>query len=347
MLSEDEVVDGGDSLEWSSEVEQAAWIADLLSPFGSGVVTSVVPAGFEAYARLLHPVEDPGRGGRQVRWAEVAAWSGVPLVAGGQFHEIALPEHEPVAPAPWRGQGPPEGTLSAEDAAVLIEVLAGHTTTPERCWFCLWDGYGWDHAVYLSAVDDPGADVERPPDPVPAVARANPRVRLPGRAYLLYAGPIAAAMAFVDSQHQTPNLWWPSDRAWCVASEIDLPWTYVGGSADLVDRLVAGALIEAQRASPGESHHQRVGGWLGQVIEKAVAELMDSSNTIVETSRGTVRADLQRPSRWQRGCLHASHDGRNGVTGASTWMLDDRDADRLRSEVSHYLTAAVIGLVDG
>jgi hypothetical protein len=26
-----------------------------------------------------------------------------------------------------------------------------------------------------------------------------------------------------------PNPWWPEDRAWCVATEIDLPYTYVGG----------------------------------------------------------------------------------------------------------------------
>jgi len=340
-------VDGGGSLEWSTDVEEAAWIADLLSPFDSGVLTSVVPAGFEAYARLLHPVEDPEHGDRLVRWAEVAAWSGLALVPGGQFHEIALPEHEPDAPAAWRGQGPREGTLSVDDVAVLIEVLARHTTTPERCWFCLWDGYGWDRAVYLSAVDDPEAAAATVPDPVPAAARAAPRVQLPNRDYLLYAGLIAAATAFADSQGQTPNLWWPTDRAWCVASEVDLPYSYVGGTARLVDRLVAEPRIEAQPASPGDSHHQRVAGWLGQTIERAVTELMDSGNTTVETSRGTVRADLRRPSRWRRGCVHADHEGRNGVSGASGRMLERSDDDRLRNEVSDYLTSAVIALVGG
>ena len=27
-----------------------------------------------------------------------------------------------------------------------------------------------------------------------------------------------------------PNLWWPADRAWRVASDIDLPSTYLGGT---------------------------------------------------------------------------------------------------------------------
>lgn len=64
---------------WSSAVEEASWIGERLSAFDSHVATSVVSAGFEAYARVLHPAEEPGRGGRLVRWRQVAAWSGVAL----------------------------------------------------------------------------------------------------------------------------------------------------------------------------------------------------------------------------------------------------------------------------
>ena len=35
----------------------------------------------------------------------------------------------------------------------------------------------------------------------------------------------------------TPDLWWPEDGAWCVASETDFTWTYVGGSRSLIDAL--------------------------------------------------------------------------------------------------------------
>ena len=35
-----------------------------------------------------------------------------------------------------------------------------------------------------------------------------------------------------------PNLWWPDDRAWCVASEIDLDYTLVGGPDELCVELV-------------------------------------------------------------------------------------------------------------
>ncbi|MBA8826138.1 hypothetical protein FHX42_003514 [Saccharopolyspora lacisalsi] len=38
---------------------------------------------------------------------------------------------------------PDEGTLTGPDAAVL-ELLEQHTATAGRCWFGVWDGYGWE-----------------------------------------------------------------------------------------------------------------------------------------------------------------------------------------------------------
>jgi hypothetical protein len=65
---------------WSDAVDEADWIRERLAPFGDGVVSSVVPGGVAAYARVMHPAEEPyGDGGRLVRWREVAAWNKVPL----------------------------------------------------------------------------------------------------------------------------------------------------------------------------------------------------------------------------------------------------------------------------
>ena len=66
------------------------------------------------------------------RWSDVAKWSGVELVPGGQFPDIALPEHQPVEAEPWPGGVPEIGTLYPPDAVALGDVLAGHTTTPSR-----------------------------------------------------------------------------------------------------------------------------------------------------------------------------------------------------------------------
>lgn len=41
------------------------------------------------------------------------------------------------------------------------------------------------------------------------------------------------------------NLFWPGDRAWCVATEIDLDSTYVGGSVELIADLLADPRLEA------------------------------------------------------------------------------------------------------
>ncbi len=51
---------------------------------------------------------------------------------------------------------------------------------------------------------------------------------------------------------QSPNLFWPADLAWCVATEIDLPCTYVGGSAALVEEVLAHPAFEAWPADPSD-----------------------------------------------------------------------------------------------
>src|ERR1700722_14774432 len=123
------------------EADEARWIAGRLDPFGS-VVSSVVPGGFPAYARLLHPAQTSGHGdGTLVRWAEVAAWSGMPLTARSQFHSVALPPVRPALPAPWSSQGPELGRLFRDDANALAGIVRSFTSTPESCLFGLWDGY--------------------------------------------------------------------------------------------------------------------------------------------------------------------------------------------------------------
>src|SRR5260370_9460549 len=96
MRSRDNARVGSNAPRWSSDVHQADWIASRLAPWEDEyTITIVVPAGFEAYARVLHPVQTPGNGDRLVRWADVAAWSAMPLRRDAQFHSIALP---PTAP---------------------------------------------------------------------------------------------------------------------------------------------------------------------------------------------------------------------------------------------------------
>ena len=51
-----------------------------------------------------------------------------------------------------------------------------------------------------------------------------------------------------------PNLWWSADRAWCVATEIDYRWSYVGGSQECIGEILADDLIEAIPTSVSEGN---------------------------------------------------------------------------------------------
>ncbi|HEY2442506.1 MAG TPA: hypothetical protein VGI31_05190 [Streptosporangiaceae bacterium] len=328
---------------WSAAVEEADWIAGSLAPFDSGLVASIIPPGFEAYARLLHPVRALfGRGSRAVRWAEVAAWSGMPLRPDSQFHSIALPPAAPAGPPPWQSQGPERGTLDIADAQELIGLLGPRTATPGDCLFCMWDGWGWDAATIVALPDDPQLPV---PDLVPPEVRYGPHVELPGRDYLLYTGPIDAALAFAGSHGQTPNLWWPADRAWCVASEIDLCWTYVGGSRALIGTLLADPRLEALPAAAGQPH-SRVEDFITHLSERCAAELAATGKSSIETSRGTIRATLRGPGRLARsGSLRIQSERRNGESSRTDHRLT-ATGPALADEITAYLTMAIIELAE-
>jgi hypothetical protein len=334
---------------WSDEIGQASWIAERLAPFGAPLVTSVIPGGFDAYARVLHPAEEPLHGGaRVVRWAEVAAWSGLPLRPGSQFHSIALPRERPAGEAPWSSQGPHAGSLYPPDAVILAGILRNWTTTPQQCWFCVWDGYDWDGA-YLTASDgaaaaDPGPG--RRGDPVPAGVRGGRRVELPYRDYLLYRGPVEAALVTAGlGGHQVANLWWPQDRAWFVAAGIDLAWTYVGGPAGLIGQLLAETRIEALPAADGD-----LGGiedWVTAQADQAAGQLLAGSEAIITTTRGTLRASLERPGQFKSGRLLVQTAGDNGVTGSGLTQLSRRPEQDMHEEISNRLARAIVGLVEG
>jgi hypothetical protein len=72
------------------------------------------------------------------------------------------------------------------------------------------------------------------------------RLALPNRNYLLYSGPVDRALESpMDPVDQSPNLWWPEDRAWFVGTEIDFDSTFVGGHDRLIAALVTDDRLEA------------------------------------------------------------------------------------------------------
>lgn len=230
-----------EGLRQTDDLSAAAWIAPRLGAFGSGV-GGVIPAGFEAYARILHPAESAAN--EPVRWDSVAAACGKVAHPLMQFHTVVgvAPTEHDVDTGTWAGSVPEDGTLEPLSLAALLDVLARHTDVSQRCWCCLWEGYGWPFGTERST----GVGAPR--------IEFDARVELPQRKYVLFGGPLTAALELGHWPTpnwflpHSPNLFWPGDLSWCVATEIDLFCTYVGGSRALIDDLLADERLEAWEA---------------------------------------------------------------------------------------------------
>ena len=71
-------------------------------------------------------------------------------------------------------------------------------------------------------------------------------VKTQHREYFLLSSGLALVPSFeIMGWHQSPSIWWPEDRAWCVITEVDGYSTYVGGTASCVDAVIASSDLEA------------------------------------------------------------------------------------------------------
>lgn len=249
----------------SDDVGEAEWLRASLRPWSRGSlrVATFVPAAYPAHGRILHRAS---RGSVSLRWAEVAAMTGQRLHPETQYGNLIGwvwdPEHQR-PPDPW-GE-PEQGRLRPEECAAVAEVLSAYTTTPDDCWFCLWEGYGWSElerlrarsgfvAADVVAADlvaahgelDPEADHGTATQAVfPVAVPVAPQVHLENRACILFHGPVTAATAFrSEPMYQSPTLWWPADRAWCVASELDIYSTYVAAEPAALRALIDHPALE-------------------------------------------------------------------------------------------------------
>ena len=233
-----------------ADLSPADWVVDRVRTFGENVA-SIIPEGFEAYGRLFHPAHRrEGETLVPVRWSEVAEATGRVAHPEMQWEGVSGSSLYSDRPASGLWDEEPEvGNLPFECIETLVELLRARTTTPDRMWFCAWDGWGSHRldpragAVGILTIGHFGAK----PKPLPRRAEPLPlTLELPGRSYYLLGGPLEGALetmygsAFVewDPGWQSVNLWWPDDRAWFVSTEIDFPWTYIGGTPRLIDELV-------------------------------------------------------------------------------------------------------------
>ena len=223
-------------LEFVRDVTVADWVAGRLAHCEDCTLGMVVPRGYEAYARILHPPSLPD--GTPTTWSRVCAATG---------HEPHALMHWWTAGEGWAGQEPYEGSLESEPLTVLADVLSGFTRG--WCYFALWEGFGWIRgSPSFGAYGGRRIAPAFPPD-----VMTGPRLHLPNRDYLLFSGQLADLLhlgwtyAGGTEDLQSPNLMWPADKSWFVATEIDYDSTLVGGTEELVDALLATEGLEVWR----------------------------------------------------------------------------------------------------
>jgi hypothetical protein len=203
-------------LQFEPDVSAADWLVQSKAPWNQ--VCSMGPDGFAGYARVFHLK---------------------PELDGVDVQSV-------------------EGDLDPSRFVRLIDALGPHTDTAHDCLFALWEGYGEIRGsvatITLGSGTSPVAQPAFPP-----LVLSGPRVELPHRRYLLFRGSLDEAgdwgaqevIPGRSTRVNSPNLMWPADRAWFVATEIDMPWTGVAGSVELIADLVATPGLDVELVAAG------------------------------------------------------------------------------------------------
>ncbi|PZE24567.1 hypothetical protein [Curtobacterium sp. MCBD17_028] len=290
-------------MRWTGDVERGAWLVARLGRWAS--VGGVVGDGWEAYARVLHPMgavrteyrdDDPAEHPRDPwTWSEVARRLRVPLtpltsstVLLGE-DEHGEDEHGRDLPDGWSVEPPVQGGLEPRLLAALTSSLRAATTTPDAVTVGVWSGWGALNRDFvfagvgylgeLPSAEQRAADLREAEagrleqfeldvsSEVSAAIQGGPLLEAPWREYVLLTGSVAE-LADPDwgfdarigwrrsvwgaTRWPMPQLIWPADRAWVVASEIDWDSTIVGGSRALVDAVLADERFEAFDVHPDD-----------------------------------------------------------------------------------------------
>ncbi|MBY6540378.1 hypothetical protein HQ325_17015 [Rhodococcus sp. BP-349] len=200
-----------------ADVSIGEWVREHIPRF-DGTVAALVPDIYPTYLRLLHPAwtnYDNSVDDNPVRWTTIAERLGAVMhqtIAWGSMIETGVRSGRGTGRGDLWHHSPRAGELPTKEIESLAAVLAEHTTTPDDCYFGFWEGLG-----------------------MTGVPVNHPRMVLPSREHLLIHGTVADAVR--ELHGFLPSVWWPADRAWFVATDVDLTSTYVGGSTALANAL--------------------------------------------------------------------------------------------------------------
>lgn len=224
------------------KVAEAGWVEEGTNR-GSIGIDALIPAGFSGHARLFHPADDVSGSTPESRvsWSEVAKWAGRTVHPLMDFECIKVPATGfGVEPAPWRYD---PGEELYDVGIALGDFLSGYTSTPQDCFFGVWEGYGTFSVGSMIMLSTDGGI----PLPPPGEVLNAERFICDDWEYLLYRGALDALHGFytIPIWCNLPNIWWPADRAWFVMSHYDLDSTYVAGSEECIQALLNHPSFEA------------------------------------------------------------------------------------------------------
>lgn len=140
------------------------------------------------------------------------------------------------------------GSLPEDRVVELLRALRSRTDTSTPAFYCVWNGWGGSVYRFGQPVILTRGGRWRLLRP-----RPKPQGDIPGmayreirhRTYFVFEGTLDDAAVSHDRQSfQSANMWWPADRSWFVATEIDAEATYIG----LDDENTLGALATLDNA---------------------------------------------------------------------------------------------------
>jgi hypothetical protein len=207
-------------MEITDDVERASWLGRRMYRQGGWArVGSIAGYDFEAYARILHPRPTGSGAWEHRRWADVAATAGKVMHPLVQWERL-LDHEEP------RGGTSDVGHLDPQVLAALAPLLGDATTTPDDALAAYWVGGSGQDLIGRSATIDRYDYV---------LARTSTtELAEPGW-----------GLDIDFRTDESPQLLWPEDHAWVLASEIDWDSTIVAGSRALVDASLTDGRFEA------------------------------------------------------------------------------------------------------
>jgi hypothetical protein len=198
-----------------------------------------------------------------------SSWTVGALVPNGNEHYVRVHAQDPNIRDWWFAN-----RQLFEDFA---EIGLRHTSSAGCASYAVWEGHGFDQvAKHLACVGPIDDTVRRELDQERARLReedrrrnevvrvglgAIPRFELSGRTYYLFNGTVTAVSHLrhpgSPEDWRNPDLFWPADRRWFVATDVDFRSLYTGGSDDFITELVAGvptptALVSLNRPLESE-----------------------------------------------------------------------------------------------